>query len=242
MAKTNSKFAKGNNRALTWEGIWYNLVEAEGELERLLARFQHLVFGEIADGEIKRWRSWVERVEEKLPLTGFGLFICLDHAYHHLNFGWNCRHVGEKRVGACAKADFVRWSRFPADAPFRDLQPVPARGRGVPRDLGVRPVCPTAVHAANLQLAVRELHRLRARVGDLLGGRYAPEDLARWSPPEGFPPLDEAEVARSLHRIYVELNALWATLQGRKEEVSRQTWLRRRRFPRVFVAAAAKRL
>ena len=39
--------------------------------------------------------------------------IDLGHAYHHLNFAWNIRHVSEQDAIECNKENFKKWSMFP---------------------------------------------------------------------------------------------------------------------------------
>ena len=39
--------------------------------------------------------------------------ICLEHAYHHLNFAWNIKKVDEQRAEACSEDDFKKWSKYP---------------------------------------------------------------------------------------------------------------------------------
>ena len=39
--------------------------------------------------------------------------VCLEHAYHHLNFAWNIRNVDESRAEACSENDFKEWSKYP---------------------------------------------------------------------------------------------------------------------------------
>ena len=49
----------------------------------------------------------------KLDETDFQ--IKMEHAYHHLNFAWNIRHVPATRASQCVAEDFNQWSKFPAD-------------------------------------------------------------------------------------------------------------------------------
>lgn len=44
--------------------------------------------------------------------------VCLEHAYHHLNFAWNIRKVDEPRAEACSEDDFKEWSKYPKNEIF----------------------------------------------------------------------------------------------------------------------------
>ena len=48
----------------------------------------------------------------KLNETEFQVGIC--HAYHHLNFAWNIRHVPTSQYSALTKRQFNRWGTYPA--------------------------------------------------------------------------------------------------------------------------------
>lgn len=204
--------------------ILRDLREAGEELEALWARFQILVFGEVVAERIKELAEGSKWREKKCPLTEFGVFVALDHAFFHLNFAWNRRNASPERIRACSDGDFGRWGRFPTEGVFRDLRPVAGKGR--PREASCRGIRATAVQAAMLQRAVRKLDGLCGAVERAMGG-------------EGG--LDEAEFARRLRGVYAVLNQFWRDVRGRGRSVSRRAWLRRRRFAGVFVAAAAAR-
>jgi hypothetical protein len=149
------------NPPLAIRSIQQNLTEALGELEELWALIQIAVFGRLLPNELEPRKEYADRLAERLPLTDCDLFYSLDHAYHHLNFAWNCRRATEERARACATADFVRWSRFPKGAPFLDLQPLPRRAKGPPREVGIALVRPSDILHAHVQMAVRHLSILR---------------------------------------------------------------------------------
>ncbi len=224
---------------LAIRSIRRDLGEALGELEDLWARIQIAAFGKILAKELEPRKEYADRLAKRLPLTDSDLFYSLDHAYHHLNFAWNCRRAPEERVRACADADFVRWSRFPTGAPFLDLQPLPRRAKGPPREAGLALVRPTCILHAYAQLAVRHLGRLRdmataaAGEGSIVGCKPAVP------PPE---PFTEETFGRHLHRIYRDLDTLWSCRRRADISVTRRTHLRRARFPWVFVVAARHRL
>ena len=79
-------------RRLNWKIILYNIAEARERLEQIEARAKN----------------------GKKPAEG-ELQIMLEHAYHHLNFAWNIRHVPSKRYSKLSDAEFNRWSKFPKE-------------------------------------------------------------------------------------------------------------------------------
>ena len=75
---------------LNLEIIGSNLAEAMEELERL----RNLA----STGKLR---------EEELQ-------IGLLHAYHHLNFAWNIRHVATRQYAKLSQRQFERWGRYPS--------------------------------------------------------------------------------------------------------------------------------
>ena len=221
--------------------ILSNLAEAHGELARLFARIQCIVFGEVLDESVKELAEAVARDEENSPLDERALFVSLAHAYRHLNVAWNGRHESEERVRRGDPADIARRSRFPEDAVFRDLWPAPSRCRVTPREPGRGHIAPNSLQAAFLQMAVRKLDILRYRITCALG-TDSPERAPR---PKGLRPGMETEpfteevFGRRLHRIYSEMNWTWAYRTYHEEggSLSRQAIRRRQQFPRILLAA-----
>ena len=41
------------------------------------------------------------------------LRIDLEHAYHHLNYGWHIRKVSESEAAECSQENYVKWSKYP---------------------------------------------------------------------------------------------------------------------------------
>jgi hypothetical protein len=77
---------------LNWKIILPNIAEAREQLEQIEARAK----------------------SGKKPAEG-ELQVMLEHAYHHLNFAWNVRHVITKRYAKLSDAEFNRWSKFPKE-------------------------------------------------------------------------------------------------------------------------------
>jgi len=77
---------------LNWEIILSNISEASEELQRI----ESCVKNGNAPTEIE-------------------FQIMLEHAYHHLNFAWNIRHVSTKRYSKLTDKEFNRWSKHPKE-------------------------------------------------------------------------------------------------------------------------------
>jgi hypothetical protein len=82
---------QGKQTPLNVEIIEGNLLEAIEELKKIRARALN---GELNEGE-------------------FQVGLC--HAYHHLNFAWNIRHVETSRYAHLTQADFDRWGKYPPE-------------------------------------------------------------------------------------------------------------------------------
>ena len=77
---------------LTWRIILSNIAEAREQLEQIEAK-----------AKSKKKPSEIE------------LQLMLEHAYHHLNFAWNIRHVSAERYSKLTDDEFNEWSKFPKD-------------------------------------------------------------------------------------------------------------------------------
>lgn len=212
-------------KTLTWKPILSNLEEANGELRTLHWRLHYLAFGELPHDCPRRddssYTAWIARDLERHPLDEGRLFVCMEHAFHHINWAWNCRHTSEDRVWNFKERDAIRWTKFPDTADFADLWP---QGRtiqfrwddcgliGSSRRISFSPV------RLGIQMSNRKLDILCYLVLKELGNDL-PQRIVR---PEGLKaevdqqPLIEKDFARRLHRIYVELNMAW---NGRRDKV-----------------------
>ena len=237
--KEFGKIAKTTMKTLALELILSHLNEAHGELARLFARLQFIVFGEVVDESVKGWAETVAQAERISPLDERALFVALARAYRQLNVAWNGRHESVERVRRDDPADITRWSRFPEDAVFRDLWPAPSRCRGTPREPVRGHIAPSSLQAAFLQMAVRKLGMLRYVVSFALGGNAAkvprPKGLRSGMETE---PFTEEEFGRRMHRIYSEMNFAWAyRKRTHGERLSRRTIRQYGRFSGVFLTA-----
>ena len=221
-------------KELTWKPILSNLREALGELVRLGERLHFLDFGELPEDSPHSgddaYIAGLKREEERSPFNDVSLFFGLEHAYHHLNWAWNCRVAPEERVWRCADNDFSRWTRFPDAAAFADLWPQNREVKGHMDQLRSK-VSLTPVRIF-LQTACRKLNVLCYLVSKEVGESWTrPKGLR---PEIGTQPLVEKDLAHRMHRIYVELNTAW---NGRRDKtfVTRKCVIARRRlFPSIF--------
>ena len=79
-------------RKLNWEIILSNLAEAREQIAEIELRVRN---GEVlSEGEFQ---------------------VMLEHAYHHLNFAWNIRHVSTKRYTRLTDDEFNQWGKFPKE-------------------------------------------------------------------------------------------------------------------------------
>jgi hypothetical protein len=221
-------------RKLTWKPILANLRAALGEIDGTYLRLYFLDLGELPDdcprsGDAS-YIDLLKRQEERNPLDEMTLFISFEHAYHHLNFAWNCRRTPEERVWRCADNDFSRWIRFPDTAVFADLWPQNREVKGRMGQLrGKVSLMPTRIF---LQMARRKLNILCYLVAKELGGDWArPKGLY---PEIGAQPLTEKDFARRMHRVYVELNMAWNSRKDKTFATNKCAIARRRLFPPIF--------
>jgi len=190
-------------KEIAWEHVSENLREALGELQELVARAEYHAFGALRDGCLEDMEEGIARQAWKRPLSEGSLSVSFEHAQHHLNFAWNCRHAEAGRIRRCEWGDFVRWSRFPRAGAFRGLASVPPKNfeRGSGR------IDPAAMHPF-LQLAMRKLETL-----SFLVDRHCGRDAGR--APEGLRAevvaalFGEEEFARRLRGVCEMMTAAW---------------------------------
>ncbi|MGD0235355.1 MAG: hypothetical protein ABSC55_12575 [Syntrophorhabdales bacterium] len=67
--------------------------------------------------EIREAREELEKLEHKIASSNkpveIKLELSLRHAYHHLNFAWNIRHIETGKYSNLTEADFKKWGKFP---------------------------------------------------------------------------------------------------------------------------------
>lgn len=217
-----------------WLPVHWNISDARGELESLLARVQYVAFGRICDEDLKIWKDCVLEEERIEPLAEGGLFWSINYVYKHLNRAWNGRNASMKTVDWRERHDVSRWERFPTHAIFRDLRTKPSRRRNNRTFLfSPSPIDATAIHPY-LQFAWRKLVHLCELV-KAAADASTTEGTSKESRKPA--PLTEAEFGRRLHRIYAELNYVWHIRKpgsDRAADLSRATLRRLNCFPRGF--------
>ena len=226
-------------RELTWKPILFNLTEARGELLRTYEYVYFLDLGKLPEdylwiGEASDYIAYLRKQEKHNPFKESSLFTRLEHAYHHLNWAWNCRRTSEERVWHFADSDADRWNRFPDTAAFADLWPSDGSTKGRKGHyvgVGRRKVSLEVVRI-HMQMACVKLNSLCYLVA-----RKAGED---WVRPKGLrpgsedQPLTEKDFARRLHRIYSALNMAWNSRKDKTFGVGASAIDRRRRFSPAF--------
>jgi hypothetical protein len=213
--------------ALTWEPILSNLMEAHGELKKLLWRLHYLTFGELPEDCPNHANAselaWYARPEERNQFAEGSLFVSLEHAYYHLNWAWNCRRTPEERVWHFSDRDADRWTKFPNTMDFADLWPADRTAKderemvGSARKVNLSPV------RMEVQIASRKLEILRYLVAKEIRDSSQPKIVR----PRGLKlevgaqPLTEKEFANRMHRIYEALNMAW---NSRMDKAIVTTW------------------
>ena len=93
-------------RELNWSYMIGMFVEGFAEVEQMHEHLRAKVDGRVSpheDGLYYRPRGFTE----------FTFEAQLEHAYHHLNWVWGCRHATLARAAKCAWRDFRNWEKFP---------------------------------------------------------------------------------------------------------------------------------
>ncbi len=229
-------------KELTWKPILFNLTEAFGEIRSIHCRLHFLQFRELpekedpspGDARDAKYIAYLERQEKRNPFTESSLFCDLEHAYHHLNWAWNCRRTPEERVWHFTDSDASRWNRFPDTAAFADLWPSDRSVKGRRHHyvgVGRRKVSLQVVRI-HLQMACVKLNTLCYLVSKKAGETCPrPKGL---KPEVEKQPLTEKEFARRMHLIYVFLNMAWNSRKDKTFVGGNRTIDWRRHFSPVF--------
>lgn len=77
---------------LNWKIILSNVAEAREQLQKIERRVRR--GGRLSEEELE---------------------VLIRHAYHHLNFAWNVRHVATSRYANLNDQEFRRWGRYPKE-------------------------------------------------------------------------------------------------------------------------------
>ncbi len=227
-------------KALSWKPILSNLTEARGELLSTYERLYFLEFGELPEdcrwiGETSDYIAYMQKQEKVNPFDETALFFRLEHAYHHLNWAWNCRRTEEEKVWKSSDRAAARWTRFPQTQEFVDLWP---EGRSIKEhvdDLSRRKVNYSILQVM-INMAKRKLEILCYLVAKELGDeRERPKGL---NPEIGLKPLTEKEFFRYMHRIYAQLNTAWNSRADKTFVTGKSAIARRERFSSIFATGS----
>ena len=78
---------------------------------------------EIIQSNIKEAAEELRILQKKIEsgiLDEIDLQLGLQHAYHHLNFAWNIRHVTTERYANLTEKEFKEWGIYPVDIELDD--------------------------------------------------------------------------------------------------------------------------
>ena len=216
-------------RELNWSYMIGMFVEGFAEVEQMHEHLRAKIDGRASPHE--------DGLYCRSGFTEFAFEAQLEHAYHHLNWTWGCRHATLERAAKCAQRDFRNWEKFPLA--FRELLPDTPR-RAV--DLYAK----TVLHVESILLGLDEA----VRVGDeIYLGLCAHFDVAtcprQWDRRAAkVASLTERRLADLLRRLLGALNFAWNVRRLPVERVralSPRARQRRRCYPAEFPAFLTKR-
>ena len=208
-----------------------NFNEALGEIDDLCERLYFLETGDFPDYEddedIMKWlrKQWQDTCE-------YSLYLQFEHAYHHLNFGWNCRHYPKDRIVACGGKDCEKWEKFPKDWP--EFWPSINNFKGK-----VRPTWNGKLSYLTMRIPLAEVLMALGNVIDGIDLTF-PECAANRCMDDvksNCGPITELSLKESLRFIYAHLNEAWNSRKLTMDKavlVTKQTMMRHRQYPRAF--------
>lgn len=216
---------------MIWNVMLRNLCEAHSELEKLRDRILAQLH---PDSALARKLKRFERVMGG-PFIEFSFFVSLEHAYHHVNWAWNCRNKDEQRAIKCAWRDYLAWEKFPKE--FKEFWPPPSRCRGKPRETINGRMSLTLSRIA-IDEAISTIEKIFSLVGRHVSFK-SDYELTYLSPE-----IDEAYTVQMRH-LYSCMNRAWnqrkVTCAG-DSAPSAASARRHSYFPRVFVDFWPKRM
>lgn len=216
-------------RELNWAYMIGMFVEGFAEVEQMYEHLRAKSDGRASPHEDGLWY--------RRGFSEFAFEAQLEHAYHHLNVTWGCRHATLARAAKCSQRDFRAWEKFPLA--FRELLPDTPR-RAV--ELHAK----TVLHVESILLGLDEA----VRIGDeIYLGLCAHFDAAtcprRWDRRAAkVAPMTERRLADLLRRLLGALNFAWNVRRlpvERVRELSPRARQRRRCYPAEFPAFLTKR-
>ena len=210
--------------AYCWRMIRGNFVEARGEISELVDFLRYSESGEMPDGvAVEDLPCWLKRWK---TATEYTFFVSMEHAYHHINFGWNCRAFPEKRVIECVERDFRRWEKFPHD--WLELFPSVKSCVGKPRQIRNG-----KINFLSMRIPLDEV---MATLDNVIAA------IDRFGTCSGVANSDVSQVLAKdlrdqIRHIYLYMNEAWNTRKmtmERKVQCSAATARRRCQFPCAF--------
>ena len=209
-----------------------NLCEAHSELKKLRDR----VFAQLyPDSALARKLKRFERVMGG-SFDERSFFISLEHAYHHVNWAWNCRNKDEQRAIKCAWRDYLAWEKFPKE--FKEFWPPPSRCQSKPREPynGKMSLTLSRIALDDALFTIEEIFRLVGRRHVSFVSDYELKNLR---------PKVKEKFANQMCHLYVCLNRAWNQRKVNRVGgiVTSAAALRRHSyFPRAFVDLWPKRM
>ncbi|MEO8479902.1 MAG: hypothetical protein ABI542_09755 [Gemmatimonadota bacterium] len=62
----------------------------------------------------------VRDIEQDPEYNDAGLWVEMQHVYHHVNTAWNARNATDAAAEPVSEENFRRWNRFPLDLPMME--------------------------------------------------------------------------------------------------------------------------
>lgn len=205
-----------------WDMMFSNLCEGLSEVKSVL-------------DDIRRVMKSKKVCPHESVIYESGLKVRFEHAYHHINWSWNCRAYEHERVVKCSWRDYHAWEKFPKE--FTDFWLPSSKCLGQPREcwnsrinLGTLESTLAKAVKAGDALLLSTMKRLDpAECGSF---RYSAERI------KGVLPVDEEGYHKGICALLALLNVAWNTRKltldrlAKGSQRSRRVW---RCYPRQFV-------
>lgn len=205
-----------------WDMMFSNLCEGLAEVESVL-------------DDIRRVMKSKKVCPHESVIYESGLKVRFEHAYHHINWSWNCRAYEHERVVKCSWRDYHAWEKFPKE--FTGLWLPPSKCLGRPRECWNGRINPGTLEST-LAKAVKTGDALllstmkRLDPAECGSFRYSAERI------KGVLPVDEEGYHKGICALLALLNVAWNTRKLTLERLakgSQRSWRVWRCYPRQFV-------
>jgi len=74
---------------------------------------EHTIFQ--LEEAIEQLYKTVQALKSNPEYSSVDFKLDITHAYHHLNYAWNSRHLGAKRAWKAKESDFCKYRQMPED-------------------------------------------------------------------------------------------------------------------------------